>query len=80
MVEGVLDMMGGNDETVWRIHQRLGVVEVGWYTDYREEEYLTAKIFGTEEEAEFWRKEFWDAYWRLSGALSDSTRFRKCDD
>jgi hypothetical protein len=58
------------DKTVWRIHQRLGIVEVGWYNHYEEEHFLTAKTFSTKEEGAVWLKEFWEAYWRLADANS----------
>jgi len=70
--------MNFNDEPVWRIHQRLGIIEVGWFTHYEEEQFLTAKIFSTKEEAEVWRKEFWEAYWRLVD-MDMPKRIRKCD-
>ena len=66
MATGILDI---EDTPVWRIYNdpEDGPMPVlaAWYTDHKEEDFLTARAFGTQTEAEKWLKEFWQAYWRL---------------
>ena len=58
-----------DDTPVWRILNMGGTIEPvlsAWYTRHKEEDFLTAKTFGTKGAADAWLKEFWQAYWRLA--------------
>ena len=54
---------------IWRIYKPAGgryrPVLDAWYMDHIDENFLTAREFGTKAQAEKWLKEFWECYWRL---------------
>jgi hypothetical protein len=61
-------MLEVDDTPVWRVLNKDGKIEPvlsAWYTGHKEEDFLTAKTFGTKNEVDAWLKEFWQAYWRL---------------
>ena len=60
--------MDTDNTPVWRILNKGGRIEPvlsAWYTEYKEEDFLTARTFGTKAQADEYLKEFWEVLWRL---------------
>ena len=60
--------MDTDNTQVWRILNSDGKIEPvlsAWYTEYKEEDFLTARTFGTKTQANEYLQEFWQVYWRL---------------
>ena len=65
MVRGTLEL---DNTPVWRVSHVDGKIRpilAAWYTEYEEDDFLTARTFGTKREADAWLKEFWQSYWQL---------------
>ena len=65
----VLNSVGIEDTPVWMVAKNLetGKYEptlVAWYS-IEGKEFLTNRTFGTQEDAQSWIDDFWQAVWRL---------------
>jgi hypothetical protein len=63
-------MLNNPDNTpLWRIYKsedgKIRPVLAAWYTEYKEEDFLTSKTFGTKEDADAFLNEFWKLLWRV---------------
>jgi hypothetical protein len=68
----LVSIVGTEDLPVWMVYNKPSVgpvpVLVGWFNalDFDYTRFLSLRTFGTEEEAQVWISEFWQAYWALA--------------